>query len=141
MSDVEELLPLSQFDEVEALTVGSGDHDARAVGPKTEIILNLILGGRVQRVEMTRHDAELIIAALHEVLHPHTHKSSPVTRIWEKLDETMDYLMEDDDPEPEDVATARAYATAIAFIRQPLAEAPDIVAVREEAVERWDARP
>lgn len=130
------LLELSRFDEVEACTIGSEDEmdDARA-----ELVLDLTTGGHTRRIELTRHDGEVIIEVLHSVLHPNTHKSSPVQRLWAELDDVMDFLMDVDEPEPEDRARARALAEAIAMISQPWSEEPDVDAIRAEAVERWEA--
>lgn len=118
--------------------MGDGDQQNGTVEPWCELVLDMTLNGRTQRVSMTRHDAELVIEVLHSVLHPNTHKSSPVQRLWAELDDVMDFLMDVDDPEPEDKARAKALAEAIALISQPWSEEPDIAAVREEAVRRWE---
>lgn len=140
MSDADMLRPLSRWDEVEATTVGDGDQQEGVVEPWCELVLDMSLDGRTQRVEMTRHDAELVIEVLHTVLHPHTNRHSPAQRLWAELDDVMDFLMDNDDPEPEDRARAKALAEAIALITQPWSEEPDVGAVREEAVRRWEER-
>lgn len=134
------LTELARLDSVEVTAVTTGDHSAGYVNDWCEIVLDLESNGNIRRVELTRHDGELIIEALHEVLHPHTNKHSPVQRLWTLLDDVMDFLMADDEPEPEDKARAKALAEAIALISQPYSEEPDIAAVREEAVARWEAR-
>lgn len=146
MSDTAKLLTdLSRLSSVEALTVGDGDHTAEVVPPWCELVLNLEDERGTRQLHLTRHDAELIIEVLHEVLHPGTHRSSPVQRIWGHLDEIMDYLMGDDDPEPEDKAAARAYATSLAYLTKPYSAEDDldenINEIRAIAVQRWEDRP
>lgn len=137
--DIGLLTQLSQFDEVEAMTVGSEDSLEGNVADSCELVLDLRSGHQTQRLQLTRHDGELIIEVLHTVLHPNTHRSSPVQRLWAELDDVMDFLMVDD-PEPEDKARAKALAEAIAMLATPYSEEPDIDAVRKEAVERWEQR-
>lgn len=138
--DADLLRPLSRWDEVEATSVGDGDQQEGVVEPWCELVLDMTKDGRTERVSMTRHDAELVIEVLHSVLHPNTHKSSPVQRLWTELDDVMDFLMGTDEPEPEDKARAKALAEAIALISQPWSEEPDVAAVRDEAVVRWEQR-
>lgn len=145
MSTTKELLSeLAMLDSVEVVAVGDADHVAEVVPEWCEIVLNLERDGAVRSVPLTRADGELIIEALYEVLHPNTHRSSPVTRIWEHLDELIDFLMSDDDPEPEDKAAARAYATALAYLTKPNSADDDVEQnindIRAIAVERWQER-
>lgn len=130
---------LQELSEIEVTATGSGDINSGTVPPWCELVLDLTDDHGTKRIHLRRHDGELIIAALNEVLHPHTHKTSPVARLWEELDETMDYLRADDEPEEEDRVRARTLAFAIALLTQPHGEA-DIDAVREEAVRRWEER-
>lgn len=58
--------------------------------------------------------------------------------IWDEMDIVLDRLMEDGDADPEDVGAARAVAYIIAIMRNPYR--PDIEAVKQEAMERWEAR-
>ena len=139
MSAKADLLALSQMEECEAVSVGQGDHLSGTVPPWCEIILDMTRSNGTERVHLTRHDAELVIEVLWLTLHPNDNRQSPVTRLWEQLDEAMDYLMVDD-PEAEDQARARALAEAIAMISLPHSDPPDVAAVREEAVARWEAR-
>ena len=140
MSDKDLLIPLSRFDEVEAATVSDVDQLNGTVSDSDELVLDLIREGRTQRIALTRHDAEVIIEVLHSVLHPNAHRSSPVQRLWGELDDVMDFLVDVDDPEPEDRARAKALATAIALISQPWSEEPNIDAIRDEAMDRWESR-
>lgn len=138
--DAELLSVLARFDEVEAITLGDGDHMAGFADPKSEIRLSLTEGGKTVSMDLTRHDSELIIEVLWSVLHPNEHRNSPVQRLWAELDDVMDFLMDEDEPEPEDKARAKALALSIALISQPWAEEPDVDSVRAEAVERWENR-
>lgn len=143
-TDAELLTTLSRMDSVEAIAVGDGDHRECNVSDWCEILLDLEYpGGARRRLEMTRHDAELIIEVLHQVLHPHEHKSSPVQKLWSLLDDQMDFLLADDDPEPEDKVRAKTLAEAIVLCTNPLADPEhiDVSDVRAQAVERWEERP
>lgn len=140
MSDAELLSELAHFDEVEAITLGDGDHMEGYAPLWAEIRLVLDESGHKLSVDMTRHDGELIIEVLWSVLHPNDNRQSPVQRLWTELDDVMDFLMDVDEPEPEDKARAKALALSIALISQPWAEEPDIDSVRAEAVERWEER-
>lgn len=141
-SDADLLRELARLDSVEAATVEDGDHLSGVVDDWCEIVLDLDYDGGKRRLQLTRHDAELIIEVLHAVLHPHTHKSSPVVKLWEMLDEQMDFLMADDDPEAEDKVRAKTLAEAITLITQPTSEVGsiDVSDVRDEATERWESR-
>lgn len=131
---------LQELAEIEVIATGASDHVEGTVPQWCELVLDLTDDEGTKRIHLRRHDGELIIEALHEVLHPHTNKSSPVLKLWEELDDTMDFLRADDEPEEEDRVRARTLAYAIALLEQPYAEEPDIAAVRERAVERWEAR-
>ena len=136
---IRDLTQLASLDEVEAMTVGDGDHISELVPDWCELVLRLTREHSHQMLPLTRHDAELIIEVLWTVLHPNEHRRSPVERLWEQLDDVMDYLMVDD-PEPEDKARAKALAEAIALISLPFADEPDVAAIRTQAVERWESR-
>lgn len=136
---IRDLTQLARLDEVEAMTVGDGDHTSELVPDWCELILRLKVNRTTQQVPLTRHDAELIIEVLWSVLHPGENKHSPLQRLWEQLDDVMDYLMVDD-PEPEDRARAKALAEAIALISLPYSEELDIETIRAQAVERWEQR-
>lgn len=140
MSTIKDLTMLARMDSVEAVSVGDADHRAGNAPEWSELVLRLEYDDGVRAIPMTRHDGELIIEVLHTELHPNNNKHSPVQRLWAMLDETMDYIMADDDPEPEDKARARALAEAIALISLPWSEELDIDIVRMEAVERWEDR-
>lgn len=131
---------LQELAEIEVIATSAGDHVAGTVPQWCELVLDLTDEQGTKRIHLRRHDGELIIEALHEVLHPHTNRMSPVARLWEELDDTMDFLRADDEPEEEDRIRARTLALAIALMTQPYAEEPDISAVREEAVKRWEER-
>jgi hypothetical protein len=141
MGETADLLrPLARLESVEAIAVGHGDQLEGSVPGWCELVLDLEDETGVRRLSLTRADAELIIEVLFEVLHPQDNKHSPVTRLWAELDDQMDFLRADDDPEPEDRARAKALAFALALLTQPYSPEPDIAAVREQAVERWEQR-
>jgi hypothetical protein len=131
---------LAELAEIEVIATGAGDHVDGSVPQWCELVLDLTDDSATKRIHLRRHDAELIIEALHEVLHPNTHRTSPVARLWEELDDTMDFLRADDEPEEEDRIRARTLAFAIALLTQPYSEEPDISAVRTEAASRWESR-
>ncbi len=140
MNTIEALRTLAQLESVEAVSLGDGDHVFGDVPRWAELMLTLIgEGGARVDLALSRHDAELVIEVLWSVLHPGEHRQSPVQRLWERLDDTVDYLMVDD-PEPEDKARAKALAEAIALISLPFAEEPDIDSIRAQAAERWEQR-
>jgi hypothetical protein len=141
MSDTRDLLAgLSRLESVEAVAVGHGDQIAGTVPEWTELVLDLEDESGVRRINLTRHDGELIIQCLYEVLHPNDNKSNPVTRLWAELDDQMDFLRADDDPEPEDRARAKALALALAMLTQPYSPEPDLDPIREKAAQRWEER-
>lgn len=141
MGETADLLrQLSRLESVEAIAVGHGDQLDGTVPGWCELALDLEDQTGVRRLCLTRADAELIIEVLFEVLHPQDNKHSPVTRLWAELDDQMDFLRADDEPEPEDRVRARTLALALALLTQPYSPEPDIGAVREEAVRRWEQR-
>lgn len=131
---------LRELAELEVVAVGSDDATLGTTPPWCEIVLDLTDDMSTKRIHLRRHDGELIIEALHEVLHPSMSKHNPIHRLWEELDEVMDFIRADDSPEPEDRARAKALAFAIALLSQPYAEEPDMDAVRSQAAERWESR-
>lgn len=131
---------LQELTELEVIATGSGDLADGTAPEWCELVLDLTDDQGTKRIHLRRHDGELMIEALHEVLHPNTHHTSPVARLWEELDDTMDFLRADDDPEEEDRVRARTLAFAIAILTQPYSDEPDIDAVRAEAVRRWEER-
>lgn len=131
---------LRELAELEVTACGSEDAVAGVVPDWCELVLDLTDDQGTKRLHLRRHDAELIIEALHEVLHPHSNRRSPVARLWEELDDTMDFLRADDDPEEEDRVRARTLALALAILTQPYLEEPDITHIRQQAGERWEAR-
>lgn len=142
-SDADLLRELARLDSVEAAAVGAEDHSYGHTAQWCEILLKLEGPWIREPLQLTRHDAELIIEVLHNVLHPNTHRTSPVERLWALLDDQMDFLLADEEPEPEDKARARALAEAIVLVRNPFVDPEhiDVTEVREEAVRRWENRP
>ena len=89
-----------------------------------------------EMLHLTRPAGEAIIEALHGALHPWAGRSI-IDHLWEALDEAMEPLL-DGDGEPTDTQRgyARGLATALAVMYNPLA--PNVDAVRETAIERWE---
>jgi hypothetical protein len=89
------------------------------------------------RVHLTRIAGEAVCEAIREVLHPWAGKSI-IEHIWDELDDTMDGLMDGSGAGAEPKGIALGLATALALMYNPLD--PNVDAVREEAMERWDLR-
>jgi hypothetical protein len=143
---------LASFDEFDAWMPGGADHDAGNVPSGTELVLQAKRFSSGKRgtvmssplsvsIPMTRHDGELIIESLYKLLHPHA-GGSIIQMMWLELDEAVDRIQKrvakGKDPLKADVGEARGLATAIAILTNPYAY--DVDAVREEAMQRWDAR-
>jgi hypothetical protein len=79
-----------------------------------------------------------LIDVLHQTLHPHYGRSI-IECIWEELDIVMDRLMSGE-PEPDGRDPGRAEGLAMALALFTNTYAPDLDAVRERAVERWESR-
>lgn len=92
--------------------------------------------GAKQRLNLTRPAGELLIAAVGEVLHPWAGMSI-IEHIWAELDDVMDGLMTGREASAEAKGTALGLATALALMYNPVD--PNVDAIREEAMERWDS--
>lgn len=84
-----------------------------------------------------RHDCELIIEVLYEVLHPYA-KTSIYEGMWADLDRLMDKIMSAKKPDPADRAQALGIASCLARVKNPYK--PDVSVIRAEATERWEER-
>ena len=91
--------------------------------------------GERTRLDITRGAGEAIIEVLGDVLHRWAGKSIK-EHIWSELVMTIDGLMSGE-PDEEERGYARGLATALAYLYNPIA--PDVDAVRAEAMERWEA--
>ena len=149
-SDAELLGELATLDEVEAYIPTVKDHQAGSYPDWCELTLRLqrLDDGTLkpsipifQQLLLRRHDGELIIQVLHDVLHP-GHKSGSTEEMWAALDAVVDRIQKrvrkGKSPQPEDRGEALGLATAIALIDNPFK--PDVDAVREVAMERYELR-
>jgi hypothetical protein len=93
------------------------------------------------RMPLRRHDGELIIEVLHQVLHPNAGGVAN-DMIWTELDEVVDRIQarvqKGKEPLKRDVGQALGLATTLAIIENPYAY--DVDSIREAAMERWEAR-
>lgn len=141
--DSELLAELATLDEVSARIPTSTEHDQQVVPAWCELILDLKREENPVRASMNlrRHDGELIIEVLDEVLHPQRNMRG-VDAIWDALDAAVDRIQarvaKGKSPKPADVGEARGLATALAMYTSP--RSPDVDGVRGEAMDRWDAR-
>lgn len=63
---------------------------------------------------------------------------SIVELLWDVLDQLMDLLMKDEEPDELTRGKAEGVAYALAVFQNPYL--PNLDAIREQAVERWEAR-
>jgi hypothetical protein len=135
---------LATLDEVEAILPDDMDHTREAVPKWCELVLRVKRIGEYPigiSMPLRRHDGELIMQVLHDVLHP-ARESSSGKQIWREFDDAVDRIqarvLRGKDPRPADVGEARAYATALAILGRPMDPDPD--AVRDVAMVRWETR-
>jgi hypothetical protein len=93
--------------------------------------------GARHQIQMTRTAGELLIRTVGEVLHPWAGKSI-IEHIWDELDDVMDGLMDGSDAGDAARGSALGLASALATMYNPIA--PNVDAVREQAVDRWTER-
>ncbi len=152
MNDADLLEELATLDEVEARIPTSSEHDAGVVPTWCELVLTIKRNAEPYsdgpgeypistRMGLRRHDGELIIQVLHDVLHPNqpTHAGEA---LWDELDMVVDRIQarvtKGKEPRQKDVGQAQGLAMALAILDSPLE--PDIEEVRAVAMERWDVR-
>ncbi len=149
-SDAELLAELATLDEAEAWIPTSTDHEQDVTPPWTEVVLEVrrFDDGSLTpawplnvRMPLRRHDAELIIQVLHDVLHPSSGGQVTVM-LWSELDAVVDRIQKRVErgkaPRLRDVGRAQGLTRAIAIMRNPFAYDED--EVRDEAMERWEER-
>jgi hypothetical protein len=145
MSDITEgLLELASVDEVEAYIPTSTEHDLGITPTWCEVVLKIRRAGdwpvRAD-LPLRRHDAELIVQCLHEVLHP-ARSSVAGEQMWDQLDACVDRIQrrvnKGKEPMRKDVGEAFGLASAIAAVNNPME--PDIDDVRATAMQRWSIR-
>ena len=144
-TDAELLIELASLDEIEAYVPTSTEHDMGAVPPWCELVVKMKRTTTDFPLSTTlplrRHDGELLIEVVRDVLHP-DRSSSASEYLWEELDTIVDSIQRrverDRPPRQSDVGHALGLATALAAIANPAD--PDVDAVRSEAMERWESR-
>lgn len=83
---------------------------------------------------LTAGEARTIIAELHQATRPALAGKSPIDLLWEELDSLMSELMAS--PSEEGKGHARGVAYALAVLSNPYA--PDVDAIRAEAMRRYE---
>jgi hypothetical protein len=149
-SDVELLQELATLDEVSAISVGSEDSTAGNVPQWSEILLTVkrFDDGSLtpawpinSRLPLRRHDGELIIQVLWDVLHPNRTLSS-TDAIWDDLDTCMEHIQKrvrkGKEPDPLWTGRAQGLAKAIAIVTNVLE--PDVDGVKATAYLRYCIR-
>lgn len=135
-TDRELLLTLGTLDSCEARVPTAQDHHEEVVPQWCEIRLTLERDDKVLPINLRRHDGELIIECLHEVLHP-TSGRSILQHLWSELDAMVDEIQEGEGGEVAK-GEAKGMALAIAYMTNPYN--PSVDHVRSLAMERWEAR-
>jgi hypothetical protein len=129
------LLGLGTLESCEARVPTAHEQDIGEVPDWCELVLTLERDDKTVVHYLRRHDGELIVEILNDVLRPHTGASGQ-QMIWAELDEVYD-RMKRGEPEKGDKDYARGLCMALAIIRR--IGAPDLDAIRETARERWRA--
>lgn len=138
------LMSLSTLDQIAVRIPGSQEHDGGLVPNWCELVVEIKRtdDGTLKpawplnvRMPLRRHDGELLIETLHNVLHPRA-GGAAVDGLWADLDAVMDRLM--DEPNKVDKGLALGLTIALARLSNPFQ--PDEEAIKSIAVERWEAR-
>ena len=146
--DAELLAELATLDEAGARIPTSREVDAGQVPPWCELVLHVRRDGRIEDrpihtgdMYLRRHDGELIIEVLDQVLRPN-HSMSYTDQIWSALDDAVERIQrrvaKGKAPRPDDVGEARGLAIALAAMTNP--REPNVDEVREVAMTRFDIR-
>lgn len=149
-NDKEMLQELATLDDVTAYVPTNADHVAQAVPAWCELVLEIKRENDGTppgewplnyRVPLRRHDGELIIEVLDDVLHP-SRGNGAADRIWLALDECIDKIMKrvnkDKSPHEEDRFTAVGLTRALALLISPFN--PDEDVIKDIAMERYAIR-
>lgn len=156
ITTAEELLrPLATLDDVSVWVPGDGDHTAEIVPPWCELVLELKRESKPikpnkkrpsdmpisSRFALRRHDGELIIEVLDDVLHPNRAGTLADT-LWRELDIVIDKMMARVDKgktiSDHHRGLAEGLGKAIALMTMPFD--PDEDAVKDIAMERYAIR-
>ena len=130
------LRELASLDEVECVAVTEAEQRREEAPGWAELKLNLDRGGKSITLWLRRHDAELIIEVLHEVLHPNA-GGTIRSQAWVLMDMAYAALMENKG-DPQRKGECLGLAQALALLENPYK--PSIDAVRETARERHASR-
>lgn len=129
------LLGLGTLESCEARVPTAHEQDMEEVPAWCELVLTFEREDKTVHHYLRRHDGELIVEVLNDVLRPHTGQSGQ-QMIWAELDAAYD-RMKRGEPEDGDKHFARGLGLALAIIRR--IDRPDLDAIRETARERWEA--
>lgn len=146
--DEELLAELATVDEASAYIPTAVDQDAGVVPAWAELILTVKRtdDGTLKpswplnaRMPLRRHDGELIIEVLDQVLHPNR-GGGAVEQMWDQMDLLVQRIQRrverGKSPRKEDVIKAKVLSWCIAVVTNPMA--PDVEAVKELAMERYE---
>ena len=147
-SDAELLSELATLDNVEAWIPTDTDHQQGITPAWCEVVLKVNRSSAQVTnwplswtATLTRHDAELIIAVLHQVLHP-TSGGTVADMLRRELDEVVDRIQarvdRGKDPLKKDVGLAQGLTRSIAIMVSPYAYDED--EIKAEAMARYEAR-
>jgi hypothetical protein len=126
-------MPTQPDFEIEAAIPDAND---RSVPAWSDLTLTMNMAGQhAHQWDLTRAAGEAIVEALHAALHPWAGMSI-IEHIWAYLDEVMDELMVA--PTEAMKGQALGLAIALAYLYNPIE--PNVDAVRETAMERWEDR-
>lgn len=144
MSTYELLQQLATLDEVSVTALGSMDGDLGHTPQWAEILVEITRtdDGTLKPawplhsvMPLRRHDGELIIEALNEVLHPH--RAGAQEAIWDELDVVVVRIQRrverDKAPRPKDAGQALGLATALSMMT-----GRDLEDVKDEAMQRYE---
>lgn len=121
--------------EIEAAIPDAND---RAVPNWSDLTLTIQQeGSGARRLDLTRGAGEAIVEALHGALHPWAGMSI-IEHIWAALDGEIDTLKSSKTAGEWNKGMALGLATALAIMYNPVE--PNVDAVREAAMERWEER-
>jgi hypothetical protein len=146
--DIAEMLQeLATLDLVEAEVPTVAEHTAGVVPPWCELRLKI---RREQDdatnfplnidIPLRRHDGELIIEVIHDVLHRKTGVAGEL--IWAELDACVERIMKrrtkGKEPRDADIAEAMGLSKALAYLANPMQ--PELDDIKWAATERWNIR-
>jgi hypothetical protein len=149
-NDKEMLQELATVDDVTAWIPTDKDHVGEAVPKWCELVLEIKRtdDGSLTpswplnaRLPLRRHDGELIIEVLDDVLHPNR-ANGAADRVWAALDESIDRIMKrvnkGKDPHDEDKGMASGLTRALALLIMPFD--PDEDTIKDIAMDRYAIR-